>query len=305
MIRDHLGSVRATVTDEAVNGDDPVMEEFHYYPFGMRMEVDYFRKLRHFPAKGNAYQYNGKELYTDLGFDWMPYGAWYYDAAVGRFVGVDPIADRFAWVSTYNYAENSPVANIDLHGLQASYYTNQLDKRFGSAEYRNSTSGQRQAQRNAEAKTVSGGLAIALTTVLPGPEDVVAGTFLATKMGKAIVRLKGIFKKSDKAVDAGKASSKADKVVENSSKYEDITKSSRGKSSTTNKETDITKSEFEGNLEKSGYEKTVSKDGEVNNYTKDGDKYSTRNKSRDYGGPSVDYKKAGSEANQAVAVQFF
>ena len=25
MIRDHLGSVRATVTDEAVNGDDPVM----------------------------------------------------------------------------------------------------------------------------------------------------------------------------------------------------------------------------------------------------------------------------------------
>ena len=41
----------------------------------------YFRKLRHFPAKGNAYQYNGKELYADLGFDWMPYGARYYDAA--------------------------------------------------------------------------------------------------------------------------------------------------------------------------------------------------------------------------------
>ena len=41
-----------------------------------------------------------------------------YDAAVGRFTGVDPIADRFAWVSTYNYAENELVANIDLHGLQ-------------------------------------------------------------------------------------------------------------------------------------------------------------------------------------------
>ena len=106
------------LTDEAVNGDDPVMEEFHYYPFGMRMEGDYFRKLRHFPAKGNAYQYNGKELYTDLGFDWMPYGARYYDAAVGRFVGVDPLADQFAWVSVYNYAENSPIANIDLHGFQ-------------------------------------------------------------------------------------------------------------------------------------------------------------------------------------------
>ena len=118
MIRDHLGSVRATVTDEAVNGDDPVMEEFHYYPFGMRMEGDYFRKLRHFPAKGNAYQYNGKELYADLGFDWMPYGARYYDAAVGRFVGVDPLADRFPHVTTYNYAENRPISGVDLWGLQ-------------------------------------------------------------------------------------------------------------------------------------------------------------------------------------------
>jgi len=31
---------------------------------------------------------------------------------------VDPIADQFAWVSTYNYAENEPVRHIDLHGLQ-------------------------------------------------------------------------------------------------------------------------------------------------------------------------------------------
>ncbi|WP_282777914.1 hypothetical protein [Phaeodactylibacter xiamenensis] len=31
---------------------------------------------------------------------------------------VDPIADDFPWVNTYNYAENEPVAHIDLHGLQ-------------------------------------------------------------------------------------------------------------------------------------------------------------------------------------------
>ncbi len=42
-----------------------------------------------------------------------------YDPAIGRFTGVDPISDQFAWVSTYNYAENSPIANIDLWGLQA------------------------------------------------------------------------------------------------------------------------------------------------------------------------------------------
>jgi hypothetical protein len=46
------------------------------------------------------------------------YGARYYDPAIGRFTGVDPIADKFPHVSTYNYAENEPIANIDLHGLQ-------------------------------------------------------------------------------------------------------------------------------------------------------------------------------------------
>ena len=41
-----------------------------------------------------------------------------YDPQIGRFTGVDPISDQFPHVSTYNYAENEPIANIDLHGLQ-------------------------------------------------------------------------------------------------------------------------------------------------------------------------------------------
>ncbi len=42
-----------------------------------------------------------------------------FDPQIGRFSGVDPIADQFAFVSPFNYAENSPIANIDLWGLQA------------------------------------------------------------------------------------------------------------------------------------------------------------------------------------------
>jgi hypothetical protein len=52
----------------------------------------------------------GVGLY-DFGFRW-------YDAAYGRFVGVDPIAEEFPWVNGFNYPENEPVANVDLHGLQ-------------------------------------------------------------------------------------------------------------------------------------------------------------------------------------------
>ena len=41
-----------------------------------------------------------------------------YDPAVGRFTGVDPIADKFAHITGYNYAENRVPNGIDLHGLQ-------------------------------------------------------------------------------------------------------------------------------------------------------------------------------------------
>jgi RHS repeat-associated protein len=64
----------------------------------------------------NNYRYNGKELLPETGL--YAYGFRYYDPTIGRFTGVDPISDQFPHVSTYNYAENEPIANIDLHGLQ-------------------------------------------------------------------------------------------------------------------------------------------------------------------------------------------
>ena len=62
--------------------------------------------------------YNGKEYETTEDLNWYFYGARWYDPAIGRFTGVDPIAAEFAHVSGYNYAENSPIAYIDLWGLQ-------------------------------------------------------------------------------------------------------------------------------------------------------------------------------------------
>jgi RHS repeat-associated protein len=69
-------------------------------------------------APENKYQYNGKELNEELGLNWYNYGARMYDATIGRFPCIDPIADQFPHVSAYNCAENEPIAHIDLHGLQ-------------------------------------------------------------------------------------------------------------------------------------------------------------------------------------------
>ncbi|MEA3357434.1 MAG: RHS repeat-associated core domain-containing protein [Patescibacteria group bacterium] len=76
----------------------------------------------------NKYLYNGKELQDEqlgsVNLDWYDFNFRMYDPALGRFTCLDPIAEDFYDVSPYNYAENSPIANIDLWGLQKVYFMN-------------------------------------------------------------------------------------------------------------------------------------------------------------------------------------
>ena len=141
--QDHLGDTRLVFSDFNLNGivdlekDDPstplneleITQESHYYPFGMKHLGPWYETV----APENKYLYNGKELSADYEINLYDYGARWYDPAVGRFTGVDPSAEEFPWVSTYNYAENEPVANIDLHGLQKVRAVNEFKSRVAGA----------------------------------------------------------------------------------------------------------------------------------------------------------------------------
>jgi RHS repeat-associated protein len=119
------------ITTEADTNDPDsleIIQRFWYYPrhggqaFGMAMQG-----LRDWATEpGQWYRYNGKERDTVSG--WYEYGFRWYIDEIGRFAGVDPIADQFPWVSVYNYAENEPVGHIDLHGLQKVVYLEQFGK---------------------------------------------------------------------------------------------------------------------------------------------------------------------------------
>ncbi len=65
----------------------------------------------------NRYKYNSKELTSDFDLNWSDYGARWYDASVGRFTSVDPLAEKYSFQSPYAYATNNPVLFRDILGM--------------------------------------------------------------------------------------------------------------------------------------------------------------------------------------------
>ena len=91
-----------------------VLQNYTYYPFGMEMNgFDYMASS----TLKNDYLYNGKELQEDFGLGWYDYGARFYDAAVGRWHVVDPMAESYSRLSIYNYVRNNPIIRIDHNGM--------------------------------------------------------------------------------------------------------------------------------------------------------------------------------------------
>lgn len=102
-LQDHQGNNRV-IADQA----GAVEEVNHYYPFG-----GIFAST----SSVQPYKYNGKELDRKGGLDWYDYGARMYDAALGRWHAVDPMADKYYGISPYNYCLNNPFRLIDPNGM--------------------------------------------------------------------------------------------------------------------------------------------------------------------------------------------
>ena len=80
-LTDHLGNVRVTV-DQA----GTVIQKDDYYPFGLT-----FNSWRNAPPK-NLYQFNGNEVQVEIP-NVADFNARFYDASLGRFMNIDPLAD--------------------------------------------------------------------------------------------------------------------------------------------------------------------------------------------------------------------
>jgi RHS repeat-associated protein len=103
-LKDHLGTIKMTV-----DGSCNVVAYDDFYPFGQQMEG------RSSASSADArYKYTEKERDSETGYDY--FGARYYDARIGRWLSVDPLAEKYPFLTPFDYVANNPIRFVDSHG---------------------------------------------------------------------------------------------------------------------------------------------------------------------------------------------
>ncbi len=134
---DHLGNVRLSYSMDHLTGKLKILEENHYYPFGLRHGVydtggrkDFSRNpgdgiepepglppvLDYVTRMEYQYKYNGKEFQDELGLNWTAMDFRNYCSAIGRFQVIDPMAAFAPSHNPYRLGFNNPVYWADPTG---------------------------------------------------------------------------------------------------------------------------------------------------------------------------------------------
>ncbi|AXY78527.1 hypothetical protein D3H65_05345 [Paraflavitalea soli] len=97
----------------------PILEETHYYPFGLVMQGISSKALTT-PLR-NRFKFNGKEEqgreFSDgRGLEWIDYIGRMYDQQIGRWHVQDRLSEKYTTLSSYCYVANNPILNIDVNG---------------------------------------------------------------------------------------------------------------------------------------------------------------------------------------------
>ena len=105
-LTDQLGSIRALIDDKG-----KVVQQNDFYPFGAKAERDGLAQ-----AEDNRFLFSGKECQALIDLNAYDFGARMYDASLGRWTAVDPLAEKYTNLSPYNYCINNPLVIVDPDG---------------------------------------------------------------------------------------------------------------------------------------------------------------------------------------------
>ncbi|AZA62818.1 DUF6443 domain-containing protein [Chryseobacterium indoltheticum] len=109
--KDHLGNARVSFGKNSA-GVLEITDANDYYPFGMNHLKT---GNAFFGGSYKSYKYQGQELQETgfYSFKWRN-----YMPDVGRFFNIDPLSEKYAYQSHYNFSENRVIDGRELEGLE-------------------------------------------------------------------------------------------------------------------------------------------------------------------------------------------
>ena len=102
---------------QVIHKPGPILEETHYYPFGLTMAGISTKAAGITPNKENTFQ--DQRFDDDLGLNWVQFKWRNHDPQIGRFIEIDPLSEKYVYNSTYAFSENKVIAHVELEGLES------------------------------------------------------------------------------------------------------------------------------------------------------------------------------------------
>lgn len=134
---DHLGNIRLGYSKDNATGTVKILEENHYYPFGLRhrdynaLELIWSRDgdeeqarikpTTPFMTSTFKYKFQGQERQDELGLNWDSFKWRNYDYAIGRFMSIDPLTEEYNTWSPYVFSGNRVIDARELEGLEPKF----------------------------------------------------------------------------------------------------------------------------------------------------------------------------------------
>ncbi|MBN8707309.1 MAG: RHS repeat-associated core domain-containing protein [Bacteroidetes bacterium] len=124
-VKDHLGNIRQTVREEG--NTVKIVSTEDYYPFGSTMRSTTTQQ----PAF-DKFKYQSKERDLETGYDYFE--ARLYDSQLGRFMQVDPLAEKFMSTNPFVGMGNNPLILVDPTGKSETNFLDENGKLVTSVE---------------------------------------------------------------------------------------------------------------------------------------------------------------------------
>ena len=120
--KDQLGNIRLSYKNISLTSTPSlqIVEENNYYPFGLKHK-GYNNVI--VGTENNHFTYVGQELNESLDYNMLEMDWRHYDPAIGRFVGIDALAENYYSHTPYHYSKNNPIMYSDPTGLYAEAIT--------------------------------------------------------------------------------------------------------------------------------------------------------------------------------------